>query len=71
MKIRSKKIKIIILLSALFIAAVSAVDSKIIQNLEFFESLDALESNDQETIISISQDEELKLEDVKEVNYED
>ncbi len=65
------KSKIILMLSALFIAAVSVVDSKIIQNLEFFESLDTLESNDQDTILAIAQDEELKLEEMKDVNYED
>jgi len=64
------KTKIILMLSALFIAAVSVVDSKIIQNLEFFESLDTLESNDQDTILAIAQDEELKLEELKDVDYE-
>ncbi len=63
--------KILLMISALLIAAVSVIDSKIIQNLEFFESLDTLESNDQDTILAIAQDEELKLEEMKDVNYED
>lgn len=65
------RIKIIIVVSVLLVAAVSAVDAKIIQNLEFFESLDTLESNDQDTLFSIVHDEDLKLDEIKDVKDED
>lgn len=56
---------VLLIVSVLFIAGVSVIDSKIIQELEFFESLDTLESNDQEIVTTITkfQDEESKLVD--------
>lgn len=65
-----KKLKIF-LLFFFIVAAVSVVDSKIIQDLEFFESMDSLQSDDQDTILALAQEQELKNEEMKDVNYED
>lgn len=65
-----KKLKIF-LLFFFIVAAVSVVDSKIIQDLEFFESMDTLQSDDQDTILALAQEQELKNEEMKDVNYED
>ena len=59
------------LLFFFIVAAVSVVDSKIIQDLEFFESMDSLQSDDQDTILALAQEQELKNEEMKDVNYED
>lgn len=65
-----KKLKIF-LLFFFIVAAVSVMDSKIIQDLEFFESMDTLQSDDQDTILALAQEQELKNEEMKDVNYED
>lgn len=66
----NKKVKIFLLLFFI-VAAVSVMDSKIIQDLEFFESMDTLQSDDQDTILALAQEQELKNEEMKDVNYED
>lgn len=47
------------------------MDSKIIQDLELFESMDSLQSDDQVSILAIAQYQELKNEEMRDVNYED
>lgn len=47
----------------LLIAALSLTDAEIVRDLEFFESMDSLETDEWETIQSMAEDEETKLDE--------